>query len=437
MHAEDSGNCRFSAAHLVLFVMSVIFPRIALPQPSIPSLVFSVAPNDQTLFYPRSLRIIADEHTTVMPVRRVRAPWASGSAGQPGYLVFTAGNNDNLQYSGTFVLESRDLIHFDFAPDYGNPMVHGHAAMWPPNGFSDCQYSGDTVFDQNYAAPGSVVQDPTRPLGHLIMIYEAERHCPTGSGGKPQFDFWASVGLALSADAGKTWPKPGQYGAKRYAVLTIAGTEPRMNHPSYGDALPSAFVDDVKRRCDDEHRKECAPREYYLYAVYYFTGSPTHKSDGFLRIARAKLGGEGRLKFKKWYVDPITKIGGWTQDGIDGLDSGFTPTKGCAMPSYQLDGQISYIDALRIYVLTFVCVNMQQRSDGTYAHVKAGWYYSTATSLETLSPDCPPGHLGLSGNVFFLNGNSIGVAHEFASRSFKIDVGGPQQAGCESADRDK
>jgi hypothetical protein len=129
-------------------------------------------------------------------------------------------------------------------------------------------------------------------------------------------------------------------------------------------------------------------------------------------------------------------------------------------------GHISYVDALQVYLLTFVCVNLRQQSDGSFAPVKGGWYYSIATSLETMewtppqliansekpittdssgggryfdgwypsfmSPECPPGHLGLSGEVFFLNGNSIGVAHEFAARSFTIDAGGnPRHASCE------
>ena len=44
--------------------------------------------------------------------------------------------------------------------------------------FTTCKATYDPEFDLNYASPGSVVQDPTRPAGNFIMIYEAENHCP-------------------------------------------------------------------------------------------------------------------------------------------------------------------------------------------------------------------------------------------------------------------
>ena len=41
-----------------------------------------------------------------------------------------------------------------------------------------CNAAWANTFDENFAAPGSVVQDPTLPPGNLIMVYEAENHCP-------------------------------------------------------------------------------------------------------------------------------------------------------------------------------------------------------------------------------------------------------------------
>jgi hypothetical protein len=52
--------------------------------------------------------------------------------------------------------------------------------MFPPFDFTHCNSAYDTEFDENYAAPGTVVQDPTRPTGNLIMLYEAENDCPGG-----------------------------------------------------------------------------------------------------------------------------------------------------------------------------------------------------------------------------------------------------------------
>ncbi len=40
--------------------------------------------------------------------------------------------------------------------------------------------------------------------------------------------------------------------------------EPIIHSPSYGDALPSAFVDRVRRRCNDERQTNCASRECYV-----------------------------------------------------------------------------------------------------------------------------------------------------------------------------
>ena len=73
--------------------------------------------------------------------------------------------------------------------------------MAPPTAIDQCNPTYQTEFDGNYAAPGSVVQDPTLPPGNLIMLYEAENHCP---GGVNQQPFYATVGFARSSDNGKT-----------------------------------------------------------------------------------------------------------------------------------------------------------------------------------------------------------------------------------------
>ena len=412
-------------------------PAVHDERPAPPlTITFTAAKNDQALHTPSGMTIIPDEHTTIMPVARTDPP---------SYLFFVATNNTGFDV-GAAALESSDLIHFNAAPGFGNA-DHGGLVMWSPSGFQDCHYSGAPVFDQNYAAPGSVVRDPTLPEGNLIMLYEAERHCPGGGGSAPEFNYWAAVGLARSSDGGKTWPAPGHYGNERYAALQIPGTEPSTPHADFGDALPSAFVDDVKSEKAD----------HYLYVVYYFNGTPATRPDGFMRVARARLGGSGKLEFKKWYVDPTTKKGGFTQDGSGGADSAFTPSVGCAEPSYQINGEINYDDALGLYMLTFVCTTMQRQTDGSYKRIEAGWYFSTATSLETqnwtspqlivnsaaptkddwnwngwypsfMSPGCEAGHLGLSGTVFFLAGSPVG-ARTFQSRAFTIDAAERKSGG--------
>jgi len=310
----------------------------------------------------------------------------------------------------------------------------------------------------NYAAPGSVVQDPTRPTGNMMMFYEAENHCPDGSDWQRQF--YATVGYARSFDFGKTWPAPinSEFGGKnRHPVLKLATPEPTTleSAPVYmGNAIPSAFVD-----CK-EHG-EC-----FVYVTYV---APQQGADGLLRVARARLGGDDdrsgknddnhehdrrdeghhRLHFEKWYN------GAFSQPGIGGLDSGVLTVRGC--PGVQENPVISFNDDLGLYMLTYVCVDTVQVTGRTF---QAGWYYSTATSLDKqdwtqprlilnssaplidncnpkdgsgrqfdgwyasfMSPGAAPGHLKLVGKVFFMGGCDTTAGRIFASRDFEITKG--------------
>ena len=95
------------------------------------------------------------------------------------------------------MLQSADLKTFDFATGYN------HQVMTSPLPIGKCNSIDNTEFDLNYAATSSVIQDPTLPAGNLIMLYEAENHCP---GGVPQGPFYATTGSMRSSDNGKTWP---------------------------------------------------------------------------------------------------------------------------------------------------------------------------------------------------------------------------------------
>jgi hypothetical protein len=251
---------------------------------------FSVGP-DQMLAYPADLRILPDQHTTFWPP----APGANG------YLVFASSTKVGGP-SGTVVLQTSDLKTFTYATKYKSPV------MVPPTRFLTCRPGHNSAFDENYSAPGSVVQDPTRPPGHLIMLYEAENHCPSGIW---QWQFYATVGFARSTDFGKTWPSPinSEYGGSdRHPVLKIATPEPAGHEASpiaMGDVSPTGFVDTNDRG------------EHYLYAVYIHVGPG---ADGYLRVARAKLDdddiGSARpdrpVSFMKWYK------GAFSQPGIGG-----------------------------------------------------------------------------------------------------------------------
>jgi hypothetical protein len=376
-----------------------------------PALTMSVGP-DEPLVYPSNLPSLPDEHTTIFPPE----------PGSNAYRVFassslTGGN------SGTVVLATTDLQNFAFAPGYASQV------MSVPVRFTACNPTFDTEFDENYAGPGSVVQDPTRPPGNLIMIYEAENHCP---GGVWQQPFYATIGFARSSDNGMTWPAPAnaEFGSTdRYPVLKLAAPEP-ASEPSpaaMGNAIPSAIVDGN-----------------YLYVTYVAPPGPGLTSDGKIRIARAQLGGNGQVVFSKW------NNGAFSTPGIGGADSGFLPSGGCVggqgMPS------IYHFDPLKIFLLTFVCRSPPQG--------QAAWYFSTATSLDLqdwtvpqligdsqyalidpcpdqpasdgmsfdgwypslMSPGSASGHIVQSGYAFFLNGCDTGK-RTFVRRSFSIGVG--------------
>jgi hypothetical protein len=406
-------------------------------------ITFSVS-GDHELHYPASIRGLPDEHVAIMPAR-----------GKPGaYDFFAAMVNviGKTWYGWTFVLRTFDLENFFFAPDFGD-RNHGQAVFWPPHPFGDCNYSTVTHFDEQYAAPGSVLQDPTLPPGNLIMIYEAEIHCPPAP--KGTVGGWVSVGVARSSDGGRSWPppvpRPGfedhwmEYGNGRYAGITVPGRPPKTEaSPFHGDTLPSEFIDDMDPSGD-----------YYIYVPYTFIeafeGRP--RTAPTIHIARAKLGDRhgghvsDPLHFDKWYQ------GGWTQEGRGGLEDGIGAP--CAPGTTQNHAQITYNDALQRYIMTFGCTTFAC-SGGKCDPSTLSLYYMTATSLAKqdwtppqlienstypyvpdpdpkalsrwridggyasfMSPGHEPGHLGLTGTLFFLKGNPLGE-RRLTSRTFTI-----------------
>jgi hypothetical protein len=412
-----------------------------------PNISFSVSA-DRALIYPNTFHYLPDEHTSILPV-----------PGQPGlhnFFVVMVNQVGSQWHGGTFVLQSSNLTNLFLAPGFGKP-DHGQAVFWGPHS-GTCDYSTVTHFDEQYAGPGSVMQDPTLPPGNLIMVYEAEIHCPKASNGAVAG--WTSVGIARSSDGGKTWPlpiaQPGyekdwlEYGNGRYAGITIPGTPPTtVYNQFYADGLPSAFIDDMDPSGD-----------YYIYVPYKFTGSPGTNADAKIHIARAKIGDHsghretGKLQFRKWYK------GGWTQEGRGGLEDGIGDK--CA-PIYGEGGaQIEYNDALGRYMMTFSCTTIVCPGGKCEPSIFS-LFYSTAMSLADqdwttpklienstypyepdrrakghndvdggypsfMSPGCEPGHLGLSGTVFFMKGDGLGE-RSFASRTFTIKSTSPLPPG--------
>ena len=241
---------------------------------------FSVGP-DQTLTYPDSssdaknqLAGLADDHTTLL---------STGGSGAP-YLVFAgamAGLNSGIW--GAVVLQSpqlmktTDLTIFDFAPGYNFPVLTS------PNRFTHCNPPGDnTEFDENYAAPGSVLQDPTLPAGNLIMIYHAENHCPDGRRISINFSTLPSALPGL-----RTMGKPGpNRKAARWgdpAVMRLSSPRPHRRPVRTRRWVTPPPAPSSTR----------ADGNYYLYVAYvYFSGSgPTSKGSRPRQNHRAIRGG--------------------------------------------------------------------------------------------------------------------------------------------------
>ena len=420
---------------------------------------FSVS-GDQPLSYPASIRYLPDEHTTIFPAIGAAPPRRAGES--PGAFVFfvaMANRKGGAQFGDAFALQSRDLRRFAFAPGFGDPK-HGGAIFWSPHpGVGNCAYRGVTHFDEQYAAPGSVLRDPTLPPGNFVMIYEAEIHCPAAAKGMAAG--WVSIGVARSSDGGRHWPspvaRPGfetdrlDYGDGRYAGVTLPGVPPKAAPTAFfGDSLPSAFVDDMDPSGD-----------VYLYVPYQFTGAPGAKADARIHMARAKLGDRsggherGRLRFLKW------RAGGWSQPGLGGFEDGVTAP--CASAYGEGGAQISYVDALHRYMMTFACTTYQCTPAGKCEPSRLSLFYSTAGSLARqdwsapklidgstrpyvadpkggsiidggypsfMSPGCKPGHLGLSGKAYFLKGDPLGE-RRFASRDFTMATDAPvARNGC-------
>lgn len=136
-----------------------------------------------------------------------------------------------------------------------------------------------------------------------------------------------------------------------------------------------------------------------------------------------------------------------------GLDRKEGVLPSCGPSTYQAGAQIAYIDPLRRYVMTFVCIIQPCPSAKNCRPQSLSLFYSTATSLSAqdwtiprpiqhstyayrtdpkggwtqdgaypsfVSPECKPGHLGNSGEVFLLKGNPTGPDREFVARTFEI-----------------
>jgi len=373
---------------------------------------------------------VSDEHQSIF------APDALN--GNSDYLFFVASRTQLDNDTGVVVLSGVPGMEpdpntgqwtLDFAKDYGyypnaipcatpdaspTSSIAPYAAVFlSPTGsgcpdVNDGQPSPDPrhqdqTFDLNYAAPGSIIFDPTSGAGNLLMVYEGTNTCFGNTGGSRSNGFYSSIGVATSLDYGHTWPTyhdnssfafvplpcqnttagpnawpaatpndatgpgkvyegnnrqltpPPNYG--RYAVLSptksiaeamALGTP--IPGGAMGDAEMSAFLDNVN-----------ASPSPYVYTIYNDNLGSGELADpneiGGLSIARAQLnGGAARLSFEKWNQ-------GWVSSpGVGGYDSPIFPNNGpaynCLAPNQKrFGGSLSYVAATHQYLLTFVCLS--------------------------------------------------------------------------------
>jgi uncharacterized protein (TIGR03437 family) len=395
---------------------------------------------------------ISDEHQSVF------APGALG--GNTDYLFFVATRVEGgAPSTGVSVLSAgagpgkNGQWTMDFATGYGAyPSGPGTLFVAPTGGNCPAVADGnaahqDQTFDLKYAAPGSVVPDPSGAAGSLLMIYEGTNTCLGNPGGPDTGNFYSSVGIATSRDYGRTWPTyrgksgftfvplpganssqgpqapmgalgsavciandctstpPAGYG--RYPVLTPSislSTAAATGKPlpsSMGDSEMSGFLDDASGTAQ------------YVYIVYDYkpgTGAladPKAPANGVM-LARAKLnGGAAPLSFFKWNGQAFAGA------GLGGYDGTIIPAgsfANCGAPSQiQFGASISYVETTQQYLLTFLCDSPGDPANGQVAGAARGaaWFYSTSYDLSDPTQWSAPREIGGSwGTIDTSNGCS-------------------------------
>ena len=436
-----------------------------------------------------------DEHSTVF------APGTLGT--NQDYLFFLASTEGGNGGIGVAVLSGGSGPNATGQWSLDFPKTDGYGSY--PSGFGQVFNSAsrsdtcpvvadgnpahqDQTFDMHYAAPGSVVKDPTSAAGSLLMVYEGTNACIGNAGGPvlSDQDDYISLAIATSIDYGKSWPTyrgtptfnfvplpklnqtqgpnspmgalgknvcmgndctttpPASYG--RYPVVTpptslasvMAAGTPLTS--KFGEQEISGFVDDVASNPNP-----------YLYI-----------NSGNARVARAQLNaGSAPLTFLKWNGQAFAS------PGLGGAETTVLPPgsfQSCEAPQQnQFGSSISYVDDTQQYLLTFLCVSPSDPALGQHGGGSQGaaWFYSTSYNLSDQTQWSTPreitgswgqfdssggcldykgyyptfmslaknvGHLSLSGQVFYLWGCQAGGTpggRQFSARAFTITVGAP------------
>ncbi|MEO6990560.1 MAG: hypothetical protein ABI346_00060 [Candidatus Baltobacteraceae bacterium] len=180
-------------------------------------------------------------------------------------------------------------------------------------------------FDASYAAPGSVLADPTI-AGTLYMLYEGES---SFFDGRRQPGTWATIGLATSTDDGRSWsrvnPATGILSSHDPKPATSTGRGLR------GNAVPSGIIADG-----------------YMYAFFAYYGDGP--GGGQIQEARASLRDLGH--WQKLAANTFSAAGlGGNGDPIlpRATGAGAHCLAGNRQPG------VSYNSYLHAYLLSMIC----------------------------------------------------------------------------------
>ena len=376
---------------------------------------------------------LPDEHSTIVPDGSGGYTFfvASRTAANPVStgLVVLSGNVNTANNQWTITIDPSNPPSQTFI----SPVLHNTAVA-------------SAAFDLNYAAPGSVLPDPTNP-GNSLMVYSATNRSIGLTPGSSTLANgpYNSVGIATSTDQGTTWPSytslslapPTQSGTTgptpvngatgsdvcsgypggscnttnsaaygRYPVVQPSPTISSLMASSgtgglpytIGYGSPSGFIDSFS-----------GGPTTYLYAVSdYVAPSPSDPSGPEtteLVIARAALnGGAAPLSFDQWangfFVPPGVGAAS-APSAIGFLPGAETKFQSCeGANQIQTAGSISYVASTGQYLLIFACISRGGDPATGTGDKGAAWFFSTNTDLGQENQWSQPVEIGHSWSAF-------------------------------------